>query len=135
MEKPIKRTKVEDNTNLVKLCKEVGVLFKAFIIIGLPGENEETFEETRKWLLENRPDKYSIFVFSPYPGSPIGDHPEEYDIQFDMDYNKLWWGGIQKDQVSLSRTSALSGERIVELRNNLLLELKQEGLEDLNNKI
>ncbi len=130
-----KNTKVEDNTNLVKLCKEVGILFKAFIIIGLPGETEKTVEETRKWLLDNRPDKYSIFVFSPYPGSPIGDHPEKFDIQFTVDYDKLWWGGTQKDQVSLSRTSALSSERIIELRNNLLLELKQVGMDDLNNKI
>ena len=128
-----KQTKVKDNTELVKLCKDLGVLFKAFIIIGLPGENENTFQETRKWLLDNRPDKYSIFVFTPYKGSPIGDNPENYDIEFVNDYDKSWWGGKQKDQTSLSRTSVLSGDRIVELRNGLLKELKNVGMCDLNN--
>ena len=131
-----KGIRVEDNTKIRKLCKDVGITFKAFIIIGLPGENEETFLETRRWLFENKPDKYSIFLFTPYPGSPIMNNPEQYayELTTDFDYDKLWWGGIMNDQISLSRTSALSAGRIVDLRNSLLRDLKAAGLDDMNNQ-
>lgn len=130
-----KKTKVEDNTKCRELCKEIGVLFKAFIIVGCPGETMETFQETRRWILENKPDKYSIFVFTPYPGTPFFKNKEKYDFQIteEYDYSKLWWGGIMSDQVSVSRTSTLSGQQICDLRNNLLKELKEKGLDDLNN--
>lgn len=130
-----KKTRVEDNTRIRMLCKEVGIVFKAFIIVGLPGETEETFGETCNWLFENKPDKYSVFVFTPYPGSPIFDNPERYDFELTtaFEYEKLWWGGIMQDQISLSRTSALSSNRILDLRNNLLRDLKEAGLDDMNN--
>lgn len=130
-----KKTTVEDNTKCRNLCREVGILFKAFAIIGCPGETMETFQETRKWLLDNKPDKYSIFVFTPYPGSPFFNHKEKYDFELtqEYDYSKLWWGGIMTDQVSVSRTSALTAQQICDLRNNLLKEMKEKGLDDLNN--
>lgn len=132
-----KKIKVEDSTKLRKLCKEVGILFKAFLIIGLPGETESTFQETKNWMLENKPDKYSIFLFTPYPGSPIYNNPEQYDYEFtaDFDYDKLWWGGIMSQQISVSRTKELTAERIVYLRNSLLKDLKEAGLDDMNNII
>ncbi|MFC1678616.1 B12-binding domain-containing radical SAM protein [Elusimicrobiota bacterium] len=130
-----KKTRVDDNTRCRELCRKVGILFKAFIIIGCPGETLETFQKTRSWLLKNRPDKYSIFVFTPYPGTPFFKDKAKFDYQLteEYDYGRLWWGGIMADQISVSRTTALSAERICALRNDLLREMKEKGLDDQNN--
>ena len=111
-----KATKVEDNSRLVRECREVGIVSNVFILIGLPGESRETVAETRRWMELNRPDKFGYNIFAPYIGTPINGHPENYDIHlYPMPDEQSWVKGRQGEYHSFVSTSNLSREEILQL--------------------
>lgn len=119
-----KRATVEDATRLREWCAKYGVRFKAFFIIGLPGETEETVEATRQWLRDNEPDVFDICPFVPCPGSNVAKHPWRYDIIYKSDYLRhptFYKGKEYEKGVS---TSSLTAERIIELRDEIEKEFK-----------
>ena len=73
---------VADNTNARRVAREAGLQFWAFFVVGLPGESHSTIQETRRWIVENRPDMFSVYTFQPFPGTRIHDRSNEFDIQF-----------------------------------------------------
>ena len=131
---------VEANSMAREICRQVGIRFKSFFIVGLPGENYDTAEETRQWILQNQPDAYSLFIFVPLPGAPIYEaikrNTGQYDYQLDIDdFRHRYWGGIMTDQISPGHTSALSRTEIVRLRNEMAADLNSKGIRDRNNII
>jgi len=117
-----KKTTVEQNTEARNICRRLGIRFKAFTIIGLPGEDEISVYETREWLRKNEPDDFDVTINTPYPGSLQWDHPKNYDIVFDKEAirKSLYDGSYYKGPPrSLVATSNLSAERIVQLRDEI----------------
>lgn len=117
-----KRCTVKQNTLTRKICKEEGIRFKAFTILGLPGESKETAYATMNWLLNEQPDDLDITVFTPYPGSPIWEHPQLYDVQFnkaEIVQNLFAETFYKGPKASLVSTSHLSSEEIVQLRDEI----------------
>ena len=111
-----KKTTVEQNTKIALLCKEVGIVFNAFIMIGLPGESYETVLETRRWFEEVLPEKFGYNIFSPYVGTDIYMHPERYDLQlYDMPDEKSWVKGRKGEYNVFVSTKDLSREEILRL--------------------
>lgn len=125
-----KGTTIEQDFKARELCKKYDIKFKCFIVVGLPGENYQTFNETKMWIKKAQPDNFDYTILMPYPGSPIWNHPENYDIQFDKEeiikshfddtfYKGETPSGAVKSFVS---TSSLSREEILRLR----MELEKE---------
>lgn len=118
-----KRTTPEVNKRCRDLCREHGIRFKAFTIIGLPGETRETVMETKRWLIENRVDEVTVSLYMPYLGTPIVNNPQNYDIQFEaMDYEHTYLafrGSADADLANVCHTSALSAAELKELRKEV----------------
>jgi radical SAM superfamily enzyme YgiQ (UPF0313 family) len=77
---------VEDNSRFVRLAVKHGMKPKVFTQVGLPGETPETIEALRKWLINMASEGLvdaDVTITTPYEGSPIFDHPGEYDVFFD----------------------------------------------------
>ena len=111
-----KKTTVDQNTKIALLCKEVGIVFNAFIMIGLPGETYETVLETRRWFEEVLPEKFGYNIFSPYVGTDIYMHPEKYDLQlYEMPDEKSWVKGRKGEYNVFVSTKDLSREEILRL--------------------
>ncbi len=68
-----KRATREENTRCVDIAHRHGLKVKALMSIGHPGESLETLEETKSWLLENKPADFDVTIITPYPGSPYYD--------------------------------------------------------------
>lgn len=66
-----KFTKVKDNIDFIKRAQEIGIDINAFVMIGLPGENRKTIEETREFMEFTHPNKFGYNIFTPYPDCPI----------------------------------------------------------------
>ena len=107
----MKGTTIEENTKAIQVLREYGIRVKLFMIIGLPGETEETVAETRRWLEEVKPDDFDLTVFVPMPTSKICKDPDRYQCHFRIDYSKSWFKGIDGKYESLVSTPGLSGER------------------------
>lgn len=119
-----KGTTVEQDTTLRRWCKELGISFKASVILGLPGETWETMEETRRWLLENRPDRADVNTLIPMPGTPLYDRPEEFDCHWTTATpDEFFYKGKPGELGCLVSTKELSAEDILTFRNKLVEEL------------
>jgi radical SAM superfamily enzyme YgiQ (UPF0313 family) len=122
-----KKATVKDATNARHLAGFHGLRFKAFCMIGLPGETEATVEQTRQWLLTNRPDDFDLCPYTPYPGSAVSENPGKYGIVIDQNY---WYAtfyhkGKPGEYHPSAHTKALSGARIAELRDQIEKEVRQ----------
>ncbi|MEM2953215.1 MAG: radical SAM protein [Candidatus Bathyarchaeia archaeon] len=69
-----KGTTVEQNERAIKWAKKAGILVAVSVIIGYPGENENTIKETMDFIKKTEPDYVYVCVPTPYPGTELYDH-------------------------------------------------------------
>ena len=122
-----KRATVKDATNTRKIAASVGLRFKSFMMIGLPGETEESVAQTKLWLLQHLPDDFDISPYIPYPGSAVSNNPENYDIVIDGSYwDEIYYhkGKIGEYHIN-SHTSGLTAARILELRDDIEISVRK----------
>jgi len=60
---------------------EVGISSFASIIVGFPGETEETFQNTRRFLEETSPTFYRAEIYYHYTNVPIAGRSEEFGLR------------------------------------------------------
>lgn len=72
-----KKATREQNTRCVDIARRGGLKVKALMSMGHPGESATTVEETKSWLLENKPEDFDVTIITPYPGSPYYDDAKE----------------------------------------------------------
>jgi anaerobic magnesium-protoporphyrin IX monomethyl ester cyclase len=138
-----KGTTVEQNTLVRTWCREIGIRFKASVILGLPGEDRESMEATRRWVLENTPDRVNVCLFIPFSGTPISkgkdrrstgygsDAVHEYDIHWDMDaaaLEEFFYAGSRTDLKALTYTSALSSREIQDFWHDFIADVRDAGI-------
>lgn len=107
------------NMEAIKLCHQLGIRVKGFIIIGLPGENSESIRETTEFLAEAGLDDIDVTIYTPYPGSIIYKQKDRFDIQFHDDYEHAWFKGKPGFYKSLVSTSGFSSEEIADIRDKI----------------
>lgn len=75
---------VEEAKAAIELVRSYDIGVKAFIITGLPGEDDNTNKETEEFLKEMGKEKInriSLLRFVPLPGSHIFENPQHYGIK------------------------------------------------------
>ena len=114
---------------MLEWCRELGVTCKMSFILGLPGETHESMERTRAWILKHRPHRVQVDRLIPFPGTPLTDHPEKYDLTYDRQPDEEWFfRGRMGSGRSFVSTSGLSVEEIDQFWKALEIELHDEGL-------
>lgn len=76
-----KNVTVEQNTLAIYNAKKAGLVVKAFLIVGAPGESWETVKETIKFVNDTKPQTWTLFTFVPLPGCDIYNNPDKYGIK------------------------------------------------------
>lgn len=125
-----KDTTIEQDTAVLEWCRELGVRCKMSFILGLPGESMESMEKTRQWILKYRPHRVQVGRLIPFAGTPLGDHPENFDLQYEQQPDDEWFykGSMDMDSHSFVSTSHLTRDEIDTYWKNLEMELKREGI-------
>ena len=94
---------VEANTEAVRLVKEAGMQVTAFLIAGLPGETEETIQETIDWIESAAPDKFTVSACMPYPGTPLYNRQANYGLNnLSEDFASYQQLGFEDEQVAFA---------------------------------
>jgi len=115
-----KGTTVEQAREFAHNVKEAGLLLHADFIIGLPGESEETIEETRNFIKEIKPEQLQVSVCSPFPGTELYDWCRDKGYLLTDDPNEyLDEQGHQKAIISYPQ---LSKEEMVRKVDEILKE-------------
>ncbi len=119
---------VEQNKRAILDAQKAGLLVKAYLMIGNPGESKETIEETKNFIIGANPDQYTLFTFVPLPGCDIWKHPEKYKIKIiSRDYKQYFNIAGQNDGGLVIETETLRPQDIEELKQELLQFLKERG--------
>lgn len=124
-----KKTTIEQDTNVVCWCRELGIRCKTSFILGLPGESKDSMEETRRWILEHRPDRVQVGRLIPFPGTPLTKNIQNYDLKIEHNIDDDWfYMGHNEQNHSFVGTSHLTSKEIDEFWHKLNLEMEEQGI-------
>ncbi len=97
-----KGTTPEKNTEGIKMCQDAGMIAKAFLMLGFPGETLETVEEMKQWILKTRPSACSWCLFQPFPGSDVWNNPHNYGVSLPENaFDRFWQQGLEGTESEL----------------------------------
>jgi anaerobic magnesium-protoporphyrin IX monomethyl ester cyclase len=71
-----------------KTAHEVGLMTIANVVIGFPGETEQTAKATINFVKELNPDDVGFYVATPYPGTPLYEQVKKNGWLRVTDFNK-----------------------------------------------
>lgn len=123
----MKRCTVEQNYETVRIAKKHGLKVKAFMLLGLPGEDRETLQETETFIANSGIDDFQCAIYMPFKGTQIRqaiDGGEEIDMQMTVEEESGAYGVRGGNTVSEVRTAELSSEELQEFRNYLVERYK-----------
>lgn len=93
-----KKTIVADNYMAAYLTKQYGMMVRGQMIVGFPGEDEESIKETKEFIKNAEVDKWGIHTFQPFPGSAVWANPEKYGITIDKNTDFSDWHTIGRPE-------------------------------------
>jgi radical SAM superfamily enzyme YgiQ (UPF0313 family) len=76
---------VENHKQACKIISKAGINVLAYLMVGLPGETQETVNKTVDFIKTQPVDKYTTSMFVPFPGTEIWENPDAYHFKFDPD--------------------------------------------------
>jgi anaerobic magnesium-protoporphyrin IX monomethyl ester cyclase len=82
-----KKETVDQHRQAIKIIKNHNIKVKAFFLLGLPGETWNTIQQIKDFVLETKPNKWILSLFTPYPGCDMWTKPQEYGFKI---INKNW---------------------------------------------
>lgn len=73
----------------IAACKKAGVRSHVSFMVGLPGEDDESLEDTLKFQKELETE-FGYHLLSPFPGTTIRENVDQYDLEILTDNWKLY---------------------------------------------
>jgi radical SAM superfamily enzyme YgiQ (UPF0313 family) len=105
-----KRIKLDQTRLAYKTAHDVGLMTIANVILGFPGETEQTARETIRFVKELNPDDVGFYVATPYPGTPMYEQVKKNGWLRVTDFDKYDTAGATFE------TPWLSMEKLNEIR-------------------
>ena len=105
-----KSIKLDQTRKAYKTAHEVGLMTIANVVLGFPGETEQTARETIRFVRELDPDDVGFYVATPYPGTPMYEQVKAKGWLRITDFDKYDTAGPTFE------TPWLTMEKLAELR-------------------
>jgi anaerobic magnesium-protoporphyrin IX monomethyl ester cyclase len=83
-----KGTTVEQNERAIKCVKEAGMTVTVSMIIGYPGETEETLKQTLNFIRRTQPDDVHLSLATPYPGIELNKVVKDLGWEMSEDWGQ-----------------------------------------------
>ena len=74
--------------SIIRDIKKAKIRVKGLLMMGLPGETEETIKNSMNYVFSLPIDDFNLSKFTPFPGSPLYDKIHEFG-KFDEDPTKM----------------------------------------------
>lgn len=72
----------------IRDIKTAGIRVKALLMLGLPGESEESVKRSKEYVFSLPIDDFNLAKFTPFPGSPVYERIHELG-EFEEDFGKM----------------------------------------------
>jgi radical SAM superfamily enzyme YgiQ (UPF0313 family) len=72
----------------IRQMKRAGLRVKGLLMMGLPGESEESVRKSMRYVFSLPVDEFNLAKFTPYPGSPLYEHIHEMGV-FEEDWELM----------------------------------------------
>lgn len=96
-----KKTTAYQNYVAASLTRESGMAVRGQLIVGFPGEDDDSVNETRDFIRYSEVTVFGIHTFQPFPGSDVWENPEKYNVSVNKDTDFSNWHTIGKpDQIA-----------------------------------
>jgi anaerobic magnesium-protoporphyrin IX monomethyl ester cyclase len=105
-----KKIKIEQTKLAYKTAHQIGLMTIANVVLGFPGETEQTAKETIQLVKELNPDDVGFYIATPYPGTPLYEQVIKNGWLQITDFDKYDTAGPTFESPNLSM------EKLVELR-------------------
>lgn len=124
-----KYSTIEKGRKVVSNANDLGIKTKGFFIIGLPGETEETAQDTLNFAIELKKigmESADFYYLTPFPGTPIWNSPKNFEVEIiTRDFTKYLIAG--PDAQCFVNTKELKAKRIEELVREARIEYEMSG--------
>jgi radical SAM superfamily enzyme YgiQ (UPF0313 family) len=114
-----KGTTIEQNLEAIKVAKEAGLKVRCQVIVGLPGETEETIKETEELIRKSSADTWGIHIFVPLPGSDIWEYPEKFNFPIEKNTDFSYYHTIGRRNEDEAANLHQNPRQVIEWKNHL----------------
>ena len=105
-----------------------GLTTRIYLIVGFPGETEQTITETLALVKDSPWDEFMVYPLIAYPGTPLHDQPEKYGIlSVDRDYSGYLQIGRERRAGFTIRTATFDHAQVRFWRDRVIDELLADG--------
>lgn len=110
--------------NGIRNAVAAGLTVRASLLVGFPGETWETVRESVEFLNDLPFQEYSLYNFTPFPGTDPYENPDRYGIEWISDDYEDFYLLKGHNQANYSyRTKDFGPEQLLEWRQYVIAEL------------
>jgi anaerobic magnesium-protoporphyrin IX monomethyl ester cyclase len=107
---------------------EAGLTTRIYLMVGFPGETDETVAETLALARVTPWDEFFVYPVIAYPGTPLHDRPQEFGITHILkEYSDYVQIGRDYRAGFTIRTDTFDEHRVREWRDHVIDELRADG--------
>lgn len=125
-----KRTTVIQNYEAVQYAKQNGMKVKAFLMLGLPGEDAESISATEDFIKNSGVDDFQLAIYYPYKGTQIRDAIDRGEASTDLAFMGEGLGAYGQKGGSTEavvETKSLSAQMLLSERDRLVRTYKPKS--------
>ncbi|WP_165741947.1 B12-binding domain-containing radical SAM protein [Candidatus Thiosymbion oneisti] len=123
-----KRQNPEQIRRALNNAARAGLMSRIYLIVGFPGETEQTIAETLALVKDCPWDEFMVYPLIAYPGTPIHDNPERFGIvTIDHDYSQYLQIGRERRAGFTIRTRHFGPDQVRTWRDRVINELIADG--------
>jgi anaerobic magnesium-protoporphyrin IX monomethyl ester cyclase len=126
-----KKIKLEQTRLAYKTAHDVGLMTIANVVLGFPGETEQTAKATIRFVKELNPDDVGFYVATPYPGTPMYKQVKQKGWLRVTDFDKYDTAGptFETPQLSMKKIAELRYKAYQQfyLRPGFVLKMMRRG--------
>ncbi len=126
-----KSIKLDQTRKAFKTAHEVGLMTIANVVLGFPGETEQTAKETIRFVQQLNPEDVGFYVATPYPGTPMYEQVIKNGWLRVTDFDRYDTAGptFETPQLSMQKLAELRGKAYQQfyLRPGYVLHMMRMG--------
>ncbi len=100
---------IEKYNKLISEIHKRGIIVNASLVFGLPDDDKNVFENTLKWVIENKIETVTAHILTPYPGTRLFEDMKSSGKIIDNDFSKYNTAHVVYQPEKMSATELYEG--------------------------